>query len=98
MKFRMKVTLVVISLLSVMFGIGGTALISITFQNGIEKEKNTAQKSYNMMISTISAVNSVSEWTSSQEVVDAVKDISTKQEIFDGIRISGDDEIFFEGG
>ena len=39
MKFRMKVTLVVISLLSVMFGIGGTALISITFQNGIEKEK-----------------------------------------------------------
>lgn len=98
MKFRMKVTLVVISLLSIMFGIGGTAIISITFQNGIEKEKNIARKSYNTMISTILAVNSVSEWTSAQEVVEAVKDISTKQEIFDGIRISGEDEIFFEGG
>ena len=39
MKFRLKITLCMLGLLSVLFGVGGSLLISISFQNTLEREQ-----------------------------------------------------------
>ena len=36
MKFRLKITFCMLCLMAVLFGIGSSALIAISFQNGLE--------------------------------------------------------------
>ena len=43
MKFRIKMTLCMLSLLSVLFGAGGSLLIAESFQDTLEREKISSQ-------------------------------------------------------
>jgi len=98
MKFRVKVTLVVISLLSLLFGIGGAVLINTTFQNSIEREKNVAQKSYNMILNTLILINDASDWSSSEDISEVIKRVSIQEDIFCATRLSSDSEIVYSEG
>lgn len=53
MKFRVKITLCMLALLSLLFGIGGSALIVSSFQDGLEREKKTAENTYKMLQYTL---------------------------------------------
>ena len=53
MKFRIKVTLCMISLMAILFAIGGTALIYNSFENSMAREISSAQKSYDMILNTL---------------------------------------------
>ena len=52
MKFRLKMTLCMLSVLSLLFGAGGSLLISGFFQDSLEREKDAAFSSYRMAWST----------------------------------------------
>lgn len=59
MKFRVKMTLCMLGLLSVLFGIGGSLLISTSFRASLERERASAYNAYQMVLGTLQIVNRV---------------------------------------
>ncbi len=57
MRFHWKMTLCMLALLSVLFGIGGSLLISASFRDSLEREKAAAFSSYRMAWGTLQIVN-----------------------------------------
>ena len=57
MKFRVKLTLWMLGVLSLLFGIGGSLLISVSFQTALQREQDVAYHSYKMALSTLQIVN-----------------------------------------
>ena len=58
MRFYQKMTLSMLALLSLLFGIGGSLLISSSFQDSLEREKVAAFGDYRMAWGTLQIVNS----------------------------------------
>lgn len=71
MKVRIKITLCMIALLSLLVGIGGSLLISLSFQAAVEQERDAAFSSYEMIFKTLQIAN---EWTTDRdyETIDRV--------------------------
>lgn len=61
MKFRFKITLCMLGLLSLLFGIGGSVLISLSFQSSLEREKEVAWHSYQLALRTLQIVNELEQ-------------------------------------
>lgn len=57
MKVRIKITLCMLGLLSLLFGVGGSLLISMSFQDTLKREKDLAFSSYQMVFETLQIVN-----------------------------------------
>lgn len=57
MKVRVKITLCMLGLLSLLFGVGGSLLISMSFDEALEREKEIAFGSYQMVFETLQIVN-----------------------------------------
>ena len=53
MKVRFKITLCILALLSLLFGLGGSFLIFLSFQASMEQEKETAFRSWEMIFQTL---------------------------------------------
>lgn len=98
MKFRLKVTMVVISLLSILFAVGGTALINTTFTSAIQREKVIAEKAYSMMFNTITMVNQVKEWNSAEEIAESIRKVTDQEEIFCATRLSSKSAVIYSNG
>ena len=69
MKFRLKMTLCMLSVLSLLFGAGGSLLISGFFQDSLEREKDAAFSSYRMAWSALQIVNSLTPYLDSEAIV-----------------------------
>ncbi len=59
MKFRLKMTLCMLGLLSVLFGAGGSLLIALSFHTSLEREQEAAHNAYQMILGTLQIVGSV---------------------------------------
>lgn len=59
MKFRWKITLCMVGLLSVLFGAGGSLLIGLSFQDSLERERSAAYNAYQMVLGTLQIVDRV---------------------------------------
>lgn len=53
MKFKWKVTVCIICLLSVLFGVGSTLLLSHSFSTALEQKVEAAKESYNSLLGTM---------------------------------------------
>ena len=53
MKFRTKVVVCMISILSIIFGAGSSALILNSFNSALDREKKSAIQSYEMILNTL---------------------------------------------
>ena len=62
MKFRLKITFCMLCLMAVLFGIGSSALIAISFQNGLERERESARNSYQMLMYTLQMTGELETW------------------------------------
>lgn len=60
MKFRIKITLCMLGLLSALFGAGGSLLIAFSFQTSLDRERDAAYNAYQMILGTLQIVNGVS--------------------------------------
>ena len=96
MKFRLKVTMAMISLVSVLFGIGITVFLWLSFGNSLEREKDAAAKSFNTVINTVTMFNQLSVWTSTEEIANDFKKIAEKNELFYDMRLRKDDETIYQ--
>ncbi len=57
MKFRLKITISMLWLLAIAFGIGGSLLITLGFSGNLEREMQSAISSYKMVLNTLRMVD-----------------------------------------
>lgn len=95
MKFRYKVTVCMISLIALIFGIGGTALLYVSFQNSVESEKSLAAKSFNMVIRTMSIMSQTSTWTTPNEISSDFAKIIDQNDIFSLVSLHKNGELIY---
>ena len=98
MKFRIKIMVCMLCLVSVLFGVGSSALILISFQNGLEQERDTAENSYRLLIYTLQ-MSGETETYSEEDMQDTLRQIAGQRgSYWDLIALSGDDGVLYSQG
>ncbi|MDO4469529.1 MAG: HAMP domain-containing sensor histidine kinase [Bacillota bacterium] len=96
MKFRYKVTLCMISMAAFIFGVGGTFLLYSSFQSSIKREKVSATKSFDMVISTFSLLSQETAWTTASEISKDFGKIVEQNDLFAAISLRKDKEFLYK--
>lgn len=78
MRFRVKITICMIWLLSLAFGIGGSLLISTSFNNSIAREKESALSSFQHVIGTLQLVNDFSSLPDNSDILNVIEQMEAK--------------------
>ena len=78
MRFRVKMTICMIWLLSLAFGVGGSLLISISFNNSIEREKEATLNSFQYVLRTLQLVNEVSTLPNNSDILDVIQQMESR--------------------
>ena len=78
MRFRVKMTICMIWLLSLAFGVGGSLLISISFNNSIEREKEAALNSFQYVLRTLQLVNEASTLPNNSDILDVIQQMESR--------------------
>ena len=99
MKFRLKITLCMLCLLSLLFGIGGSVLISISFHTSLEREKEAAHENYQMLLNTLQVVNTLDKWSNVDDISNALSQLlSQNTSSWSALRLSTKTEMIFNNG
>lgn len=99
MKFRYKITLYMVSLLALFYGIGGTILISLSFQSALEREKETSRNSYQMILDTLQVANQIDSWSSKNNVSDILGELSRQNSSsWDALRLASETNVLYRSG
>jgi signal transduction histidine kinase len=67
-KFRVKMTLAMLAILSLLFGAGGSLLITGSFRDMLEREKDAALSSYRMAWSALQIVNGLDPYLDTEAI------------------------------
>ncbi len=97
MKFRWKITLCMVCLMSVLFGIGGSALIAISFQGSIDRQEQTAKESCGLLLKTLRTEDNISFLMSEKDISNALNQLAA-QGGFSAIRLSTDSGNLYTQG
>lgn len=97
MKFRWKITSCMICLLSLLFGIGGSALISISFQTSLDQKEQSARESYQQVLETLQMADQLNLWMDEKSAADTLRQL-TSQGIYSAIQLSSGDGILYKKG
>ena len=97
MKFRLKMTLCMLSVLSLLFGAGGSLLISGFFQDSLEREKDAAFSSYRMAWSALQIVNSLTPYLDSEAIVRTMDQLCLQDSAaWTALRLTTAEGVLFE--
>ena len=66
MRFRLKLTLCMLALLSLLFGVGGSFLISSFFRDSLQREKDAAFASYRMVWGAMQIVSDMDPYLAAE--------------------------------
>ena len=97
MKFRQKLLLAMVWLLTLSYGIGGVLLISQSFRNSLQQEKASAASSYEMTLQTVQLVNLVDirqDFSSIRTALDRMDAVSNQA----GIQVTKNGEAIYQSG
>ena len=86
-----------ICLLSLLFGIGGSALISISFQSSLNREEQSARESYQQVLGALQMADKLNSWIDEKSAADTLSQLSP-QEMYSAIELSSDDGTFYTKG
>lgn len=99
MKFRIKIMLCMVSLMAVLFGIGGSTLITISFRESLEREQDAAESGYQLLIRTLQIMDDMEIWTdaadTSQSLENLMKNGST---LWSGCRLFTEKKVYYSQG
>lgn len=76
MKFRLKMTICMVWLLALAYGTGSAVLISNAFRDSLNREKESACHAYQMAVSALQMVNSVSPRSSADDIAATLDQLS----------------------
>lgn len=98
MKFRLKITFCMLCLMAVLFGIGSSALIAISFQDGLDREKEAAKNSYRMLIYTLQMMGELETWSSTEEIQALFRQLSDQGGSWSAISLYSEDGRLYSSG
>lgn len=99
MKFSVKIVLSMLCLLSFLFGIGGSLMISFSFNEALEREKAAAYNLYQSVLSTLQVINEVNQQIDVEDISETLKQISDKNAgSWTALRLYTDSETLYNEG
>lgn len=97
MKFRFKMTLCMLAVLSLLFGAGGSLLISGSFRDALESEKDAAFASYRMAWSALQIVNGLSPYLDEEAITQTMEHLCRQDgAAWTALLLTGEDRTVFE--
>lgn len=97
MKFRMKITICMVWLLALAFGIGGSLLIALNFSGNFEREMATALSSYRMVLSTLRVVDEVGSTPDHSNLAQALEQFNSQNSAgWSAIRLGDEESVLYE--
>jgi Signal transduction histidine kinase len=97
MKFRVRLAVAMVWLLAAAFGIGGSLIISLSFENSMDREQQAAYHSYQMTVRALQLVNSVGSQTDYSDAVATLKKMAG-QSGWPALRLSAKDSVLYATG
>lgn len=76
MKFRLKIMLCMLGLLSILFGAGGSLLIATSFHTTLERERDSAYNAYQMVLGTLQIINSANGQSDYADISQTLEQLS----------------------
>ena len=99
MKFRIKMTLWMLAVLSLLFGIGGSLLISGFFRDSLEREKDAAFASYRMAWSALRIVNGLDPYLDSEAIAHTMEQLCEQNNsAWTALRLATETDVLYESG
>lgn len=93
MKFRTKMAVCMVWLLALAYGIGGSLLISSSFHASLEKEKSSARRSCQMLLNTMSILDSYSSISDTLRRLDSVGNTQ-----WSGLQVLSNGSVIYRSG
>ncbi len=99
MKFRLRMMLSIVMLLALVFGAGGSMLISVSFRQSMDGEKTVAVRSFGMIQNTMVLANSIADQTGYNDLVDTLRQLDKQGTTpWRGLRLrDGDGDLYASG-
>lgn len=99
MKFRTKLTLCMLGLLSLLLGVAGSALISTSFSTALERERESAYRMYQMALQSLQLVNSASRQANYDDISGILEQLSgANAASWAGLRLYASGGTLYERG
>lgn len=99
MKIHLKITCSMLALLSFLFGIGGSVLISASFKESLEREEAVAFGDYRMVWGTLQIVNGLETYLNREVLSRTMEQLYQQNSAFwSNLRLSTAEEVIYEGG
>ena len=97
MRFRAKLTLCMLALLSVLFGVGGSLLIAASFRDSLGREKDAALVSYRMAWGALQIVGSMDPYLSPEEMAPTLRQLYEQNSPgWEALRLAAGDRVLYE--
>lgn len=94
MSFRLKIVLMTTALLTLLFSIGGTALIHSSFQTSLEKEEQSVVSMNEMILRVVQYVGKDGTWITEEELVGIIENLC-QQDNMNGLQLMHEGEIIY---
>lgn len=94
MSFRLKIVLMTTALITLLFSIGGTALIHSSFQTSLEKEEQSVVEMNEMILRVVQYVGKDGTWITEEELIGIIENLC-QQDTMDGLQLMHEDEILY---
>lgn len=99
MKFHLKITLSMLALLSLLFGAGGSMLISASFRESLAREEDAAFGSYRMAWGTLQIVGGLKSYLDRETLAQTMEQLDRQSDPFwTSLRLSTAGETVYESG
>ena len=99
MKFRIKMTLWMLAVLSLLFGAGGSLLISGFFRDSLEREKDAAFASYRMAWSALQIVNGLDPYLDTEAITRTMEQLCQQNgSAWSALCLSTEDAVLYQSG
>lgn len=85
--------------MALLFGVGGSMLITLSFESSLEREKEAARETYQTIVDTIAMVGSLDILTTSEDVSEVIDQLYARSgSYWSALRLSSGSEVLFQSG
>lgn len=99
MKVRIKISLYTLGLMSLLFGIGSSLMISLSFQDSINREKQACYNAYQMVLGTLKLANDLdSQWNPGDIALILEQIFAQNPSLGAAFRLNSPEETIVESG
>ncbi len=98
MKFRHKIVVAMLSLLSIIYSISACLMIVFSYSEALEQAKDTAYRSYGLVVNVLHVVNELEGTVEDSRISDVLEQLSATNSAWTSIQLSSSDSTIYTYG